>query len=302
MVDWQPLMGVLPPLSLQQWQYAFDQYKQFPEYKLVNATVAPGYFRFIYLMEYGHRLLGRIIGLVFFVPLIYFSLRGNLPGALKIRLFGLFILGAVQGGLGWYMVKSGLVDNPAVSQYRLTLHLLVAVLIYGYLLRCIVGLTQKPAADFIENCRPWGVAVLVMVFVMIGSGGFMAGTHAGFIFNTFPTMEGVWMPDQIWSMQPVWLNIFENPVAIQFFHRGLALIISITVLLMAIKMFSSADRGSALIPVILLFCLVLQIGLGISTLVLRVPVALGVAHQAGALILFGFLCHLFAKPFHFIRP
>lgn len=300
MVDWKPLMGIFPPISHQDWQAAFDQYKQFPEYKLVNSNVDLSYFKFIYLMEYGHRVLGRVIGLVFFIPMVYFTIMGNLPRTLKIRLFGLFTLGGIQGGLGWYMVQSGLVDNPAVSQYRLTLHLLVAVLIYGYLIRCIAGLLRTHQYQYISNNQRLGVFSIAMVFLMIGSGGLMAGTHAGFIFNTFPAMGGSWIPDQLFSMRPFWLNLFENPVTIQFFHRALALFITILILLLAVKLIRSSNGRSWFISVSLVFFLMLQVSLGISTLVLGVPVELGVAHQGGALILFGYLCLIFATPYQFL--
>ncbi len=303
MVDWKPLMGILPPIGEQAWQFAFDQYKQFPEYQLVNYQIGLDRFKFIYLMEYAHRVLGRVIGIVFFIPFIYFLVSQKLDKQLVPRLWFLFVLGALQGGVGWYMVKSGLVDNPAVSQYRLTLHLMVAVLIYAYLVRCIVGLVSLSWADSVSTLptsnitQAGGYIVLGSVLLMIISGGFMAGTHAGFILNTFPTMGGVWIPDHLLAIQPGWRNFFENAVTIQFIHRSLALVVFILVSVFAVQFYRSNKAHNFKIALFLILALLVQLTLGVSTLVFRVPVALGVAHQGGALVLLTALLIATSRPF-----
>jgi cytochrome c oxidase assembly protein subunit 15 len=286
MVDWKPIMGMFPPQGAQGWLDAFEQYKQFPEFKLVNHQFELQQFKFIYLMEYSHRLLGRLIGLVFFIPFLLFLVLGRLNKSLGIRLWGLFVLGAIQGGIGWYMVKSGLVDNPSVSQYRLALHLFVAVLIYAYMVRCIVGLVSKtPSVSIAAADRRLASGLLFFVLVMIISGGFMAGTHAGFIYNTFPTMGGRWIPDSLFVMQPWWQNYFENTVTIQFFHRVAALIIFCWVILLFVRIRNYKESFHQVSAYVLLAAMLVQVILGISTLLSGVPAFLGVAHQGGALLL-----------------
>jgi cytochrome c oxidase assembly protein subunit 15 len=286
MVDWQPLIGIIPPFGQAQWLAVFEQYKQFPEFQQVNASMELADFRFIYLMEYAHRILGRLIGLVFLLPFLWFLWGRRIQPALVTRLWLLFGLGAIQGGIGWYMVKSGLVDNPAVSQYRLTLHLVTAVLIYAYMVRVVVGLV-KSGSSRVDTDIPRGVGIFVLttILLMICSGGFVAGTHAGFIYNTFPTMGGDWIPDQVFALNPWWKNLFENPVAIQFVHRILALIVTALVLGYSFYLFRNSDRGSRAIALTMATAVILQVSLGITTLLLEVPVGLGVAHQGGALLL-----------------
>ena len=284
MVDWRPIMGVLPPLNHSAWQQAFLQYQQFPEFILINSQMELSEFKFIYLMEYAHRLLGRLIGLVYFVPFLVFLYLGKLNTNLVSRLWFLFALGAIQGGMGWYMVKSGLVDNPSVSQYRLTAHLIIAVLIYGYMVRIILGLYCSSDL-YSKKTRVYGLVLLGAILLMICSGGFVAGTHAGFIYNTFPTMGGTWVPDQVWEASLAWKNLFENPITIQFVHRGFALIILILGVGFSIILFRHANKSVRIYGVIVLIALLLQISLGISTLIMHVPVTLAVAHQACALVL-----------------
>ncbi len=284
MVDWQPVMGSIPPLTERAWQQAFAEYRQFPEYKLVNHSITLAEFRFIYLMEFAHRLLGRIIGLIFLAPFLVFLFLKKLPVALAIRLWLLFLVGAIQGIMGWYMVKSGLVDIPAVSHYRLTAHLLIAVIIYAYLVRMIIGLHSRRLSR--PKSAVWlGALLLGMVLLMIVSGGFVAGTRAGFIYNTFPLMGGQWIPDRILALSPAWENIFENPVTIQFIHRCLAAALLVLVVCYAGALARQGDYRMRACAVAVLLAGAVQIVLGIATLLLNVPVTLGVAHQAGALVL-----------------
>jgi len=281
MVEWDPIMGIVPPIGEAAWMEVFDKYRQSPEYLKVNMGMSLDGFKTIFYWEYGHRVLGRVIGLIYFIPLLFFLLRGMVPRHWYARLFGLFVLGGLQGVMGWYMVKSGLVDVPQVSQYRLTAHLGLAIVI----LACMFWF----ALDFLRGehrvsrassayLRSTALVVLV-VFIMMLSGGFVAGTKAGFIINTFPTMHGKWVPDGLFAVTPGWKNLFENPVMIQFLHRLLAVIVTCFVLVSFWLSSKQSFRTCNSLVVVVLF---IQIILGISALVLRVPVLLGAAHQAGA--------------------
>ncbi len=291
-VDWKPLLGTFPPLNHGAWIEAFDKYKQFPEYQIVNSDFSLSEFKYIFLMEYFHRLLGRLIGLVFFTPFVFFIVRRAIPPQLLGKLWALLLLGACQGLLGWYMVKSGLVDNPHVSQYRLTAHLLLAVVIYTWMLRLICGLLRKDSGATgamrvqIPNLTIGSIALLVLVILMIATGGLMAGTKAGFIFNTWPKMGSELVPDLLWSISPEWKNLFENPLTIQFIHRWLAMIVLVSVLLFSIRVIlldpRTLNKWVALLAIIAGFT---QVGLGIWTLLTKVPTVLGVAHQGVAMVL-----------------
>ena len=286
MVAWKPVTGIFPPLTQTQWFEVFNQYRQFPEYRLLNYGMEIEEFKFIYLMEYAHRMLARLTGMVFLLPFLGLLLWRKIDAVLIPRLWALFALGAIQGGIGWYMVKSGLVDNPAVSQYRLTLHLLMAVLILAYMTRLVVGLFCSQEINITNHTRDVpGVITVIVIFTMIASGGMVAGTHAGYIFNTFPTMGDSWIPAQLFAMTPVWINFFENTITIQFFHRILALIVAISILAYSLRIFRRNLGYDRLMSVLMIIAVTLQIGLGITTLIHAVPPVLGVAHQAGAMLL-----------------
>ena len=284
-VEWQPLTGVVPPLSALAWEDAFAQYQRYPEYQKLNRGMTLAEFKSIFWLEYLHRLWGRLIGIAFLVPCLYFALRGRIGRALIPKLAILFALGGLQGALGWYMVKSGLVDRPDVSQYRLSAHLGLAALIYGYMLWVALGLLRPRI--MVKGALPhYSVAVLGLVFVTLVSGGFVAGLDAGFAYNTFPLMQGQWLPEGLWLMQPFYRNLFENLITVQFMHRALAL-----ASLLAVGLLWFAARRSTLPAHArrachgLLGACALQITLGISTLILVVPLPLALAHQAGALLL-----------------
>ena len=293
MVDWRPLMGTLPPLTEQAWEQVFARYREFPEYQLVNRGMSMEAFRFIFYMEYFHRLLGRLVGVVFALPFFYWLARGTLPHWLRPRLWFALLLGGAQGLLGWYMVKSGLVDNPHVSQYRLTAHLMLAVFIYFWLLSLAMRLwwggTGLPLfRSLVDRLFRWASGLVALLLLMIGSGGFMAGTRAGFIYNTWPKMGDSWMPNQAWVMVPWWRNLTENPMAVQFVHRWLAVLVLVSVLGYALWVMRRAPLREVVVLGWLLLAMVpIQVGLGIATLLLSVPPILGVVHQGGALVLLG---------------
>ncbi|MCP4047566.1 MAG: heme A synthase, partial [Gammaproteobacteria bacterium] len=286
MVQWEPVMGTLPPLNQLQWENAFSLYQQFPEYKLKNSSMSLGEFKFIFWFEYAHRLLGRSIGVIFLLPFLLFLIQGKIARELAPKLVTMFILGGLQGLMGWYMVKSGLVDLPHVSQYRLTAHLALAIIIYAYMLWVALDLLY-PKVDRIANRansipRHMSLAIAFIVFVTCLSGGFVAGTRAGYAFNTFPLMNGRIIPPGLFDLSPAWRNLFENIVTVQFDHRLLA-----TLLFLVIPAFWWIARNAHREPGIrvglnlLLAALALQITLGLSTLLMVVPVALAAAHQAG---------------------
>ena len=286
MVDWQPLLGIMPPLNEIQWQEAFLLYQQYPEFKLLNKDMQLPEFKFIFFMEYAHRILGRIVGLVFFLPLIWVSLRSEFSVRFKLWLWFIFVLGGLQGLMGWYMVQSGLVDNPHVSQYRLTAHLLLAVFIYILLVRTAWGM-HLVRSGFVQIQRNSTLAwwSLIIVFLMLATGGLVAGTKAGFIYNSFPKMGDDWIPAMLFALQPWWLNFFENPVAIQFLHRWLAFGVLLLVVAFAFKLRSHRDGMTGQLATLMIAAVGIQIFLGIVTLLYKVPVSLGVLHQCGAIIL-----------------
>ena len=284
MVEWDPIMGFIPPMSKDEWLRVFELYRLSPEYLKVNAGMSLESFKGIFWWEYGHRVLGRFIGLVYFIPLVFFLVKGWIPSAWRLRLFGLFILGGLQGLMGWYMVKSGLVDVPHVSQYRLTAHLGLAVVIFIFMLWYALDFLRGWEKHERASKAYLGLTALsvVTVFAMMLSGGFVAGTKAGFIINTFPTMNGEWVPAGLWAMQPGWRNLFENAVTVQFVHRLMALLVVVVLVSSFIK--SRTELFNTYSGWVVL-ALVAQITLGISALVYVVPVALGAGHQAGAVAL-----------------
>ena len=291
MVTWHPA-GMLPPLDQLEWEREFEQYQQYPEYQVINRDMTLGGFKRIYWFEYSHRQLGRLIGLVFLFPFLYFWLRQMIPPGLAPRLLLMLILGGAQGVLGWYMVQSGLVNNPQVSQYRLTAHLLSALLIYGFILWTILGLDnarpyQPLARSLVAGWRKVSTIMLALVVLTIASGGLVAGLKAGKIFNSFPLMGGQLVPEGIGALTPWYLNLFENKVTVQFDHRWLAVITGISLLVWYWKGRNAFDdfqiqRSFKWIGMMVL----IQLALGIATLIFQVPVVLGILHQAGALVLF----------------
>ena len=289
MVDWKPIMGIIPPIGDKDWLLAFAQYKQFPEYQLVNKGMSLAEFQFIYYMEYIHRVLGRVLGMAFILPFLWFLVRGSLDGKLKIRLGVLLLLGACQGLMGWYMVISGLVDDPHVSHFRLTAHLMLAVVIFAYMIRLITLLLSQTDLVTRQNSRAHSLmstGVLVLVLLMIATGGLVAGTRAGFIYNTWPLMGGDLLPEMVFAMSPWWGNFLNNAIAIQFMHRWLAFFIAMLVIALAFMVLKQDRRRSARYAAVAsLVAIGLQITLGISTLVMQVPLSLGVLHRGGALLL-----------------
>ena len=288
MVDWRPLMGVLPPLNDDAWAVVFRSYQAFPEYQKVNAGMTLAAFKSIFWFEYAHRLLGRAIGIAFLLPFLFFLLTGHIRGRMVWRMVALFVLGGLQGFLGWFMVQSGLVDRPDVSQYRLAAHLGLAVLIYGCMLWTALSLLAPLSGVRKNTAVGVGLGLLVAwLFIVILSGAFVAGTDAGFSYNTFPLMDGRWIPPGLFDLGPILINFFENTITIQFTHRVFGVLTVAAVLLFWIlhRMMAVDGRFSRWMDVLALAAIA-QVLLGISTIVFVVPVPLAAAHQAGGLILF----------------
>jgi cytochrome c oxidase assembly protein subunit 15 len=291
-VEWQPLVGTLPPLSDAQWQETFAKYQLTPEFRQVNHAMGLAEFKGIFWWEYFHRLLGRAIGVVFLLPLLWFAARRRIPPGYGGKLAAIFVLGGLQGALGWYMVQSGLVDDPRVSQFRLTAHLGLALAIFAAMLLAGLSLLwpQRAALKMPPQraARRWAFGLAALVFVMALSGGFVAGIRAGFAYNTFPLMNGHLVPPEILMIEPWWKNFFWNMATVQFDHRAIAWLLAFLVPALWWKLRTvdgvptRARTGAGL----LLALLAVQISLGIATVLLAVPIPLAAAHQAGAVLVF----------------
>jgi heme a synthase len=336
--EWKPVVGVVPPLSAESWAAVFAKYREIPEYRAVHSLMNLDEFKGIYLWEYTHRLLGRLIALVYAIPFAWFLVRGRLPRRLVPPLCGILLLGFAQGGLGWYMVESGLADRAEVSQYRLVAHLALALAIYAAILWVALGIvrdaggatrepptlgnhsksswpgstqpsTSSPRApspvggswmpgsspgmtnggDSCLNRTGWrraGDAVLVLVALTILAGGFVAGTRAGLTYNSFPLMDGRLVPAGYAQLRPFVLNWFENIAAVQFDHRLLAVATAVVIMLVwAAGQRAVLPRPARVAVHGLLAIALLQVALGVTTLVFVVPLPLAAAHQAGAVLL-----------------
>jgi len=299
--EWQPVIGIVPPISPADWASEFAKYKAIPEYRVVHTAMNLDEFKGIYYWEYAHRLLGRLIGVAFAVPFLWFLARGKLSRQLAPPLAAILLLGFAQGALGWYMVQSGLADRIEVSQYRLVAHLALALTIYAAILWTALGLVRGPPSPGVSpGWRRAAEVVLVLVAVTILSGGFVAGTRAGLTYNTFPLMDGRLVPVGYDQLQPLYLNWFENIAAVQFDHRVLAVATATVIfMLWAAGLRSSLPKEARVALHTLLAAVVLQVALGILTLLLVVPVPLAAAHQAGAVLLLTagiFLRHTLRAP------
>jgi cytochrome c oxidase assembly protein subunit 15 len=281
--EWQPLVGTLPPLSHADWEALFARYRETPEFRLVNFDMDLAGFQSIFWWEWAHRLLGRLIGVVFLLPFLWFLAYRRIDRSLAWPLAGIFLLGALQGALGWFMVQSGLVDDPRVSHFRLAAHLGVALAILAAELWIALDLLA-PAPQRAGRAR---LHLPVAVFIMAISGAFVAGLRAGYAYNTFPLMNGHLVPPEILMLDPWWKNFLYNMATVQFVHRTIAWLLIVAV---PLAWWRAMRRPLAprqrLACHLLLAALVLQIALGIATLLAAVPVVLGAAHQGGAVLLF----------------
>jgi cytochrome c oxidase assembly protein subunit 15 len=288
--EWQPIVGTLPPLSQADWAEAFAKYRQIPQYEHVNRGMSLEAFKAIYWWEWTHRFLGRLVGAVFLLPFLYFLATARISRGLRPKLAGIFALGALQGAVGWYMVRSGLADRIDVSQYRLALHLGLAILILGALIWVALSLDPRregPALGWQRQAITAGLIVLLL-FVQILLGALVAGLKAGTAYNTWPLMDGRLVPGGLGAMQPWYLNLFENAMTVQFNHRVVAYALILAVLWHAWSIMRGTDGArSKASAAVLAVAVLAQAAVGIWTLLAQVPLALGLAHQAGAAALFG---------------
>jgi cytochrome c oxidase assembly protein subunit 15 len=316
--EWKPIIGTLPPLSAEDWLKEKSKYEATPEYKAFNYGMSMEEFRAIYLIEYVHRLIARLTGLIFILPLIYFTLRRKISKKVIIKLLVVLLFGMLQAFAGWYMVKSGLVDEPHVSHYRLALHLLLALIIFALLSYQFFDYQIKPKVvipvcdtgiytffrflkwipvsstgmtESVSNCSIYyAMLILILITIQIIFGAFVAGLNAGLIYNTFPLMDGHIIPNDLFFLGPIWLNIFENRVTVQFIHRALALLILVLTAILTIKNISAKPLY------VMLLAVIIQIILGVVTLLFQVPIAIAIAHQVFSFILFASslysLCYL----------
>lgn len=287
-VEWQPIVGALPPLDDAQWQETFAKYRATPEFRLRNHDMTLAGFQRIFWWEYFHRLLGRLVGVAFFVPFAWFLARRAVPAKLAWKLGGVFALGALQGAVGWFMVESGLVDDPRVSSLRLAMHLGLALAIYAAMLWLALGLLSDGRPGAVRGPKRHAAALAALVYLMMLTGALVAGIRAGLAYNTWPLMEGHWVPPEIMSIDPWWKNFVYNMATVQFDHRTLAVVIAIVAaaLWWRVRRDPSAGPGAKAWGNALAAAVALQLAAGISTLLLRVPLPLAALHQALAVAVF----------------
>ena len=291
--EWRPITGVLPPFSEADWRALFAKYRESPQFLKMFPDLTLAGFKSIFWLEYIHRLWGRLIGVVFLLPFLWFWIRGRIPKGYGPALVGLFMLGGLQGAVGWLMVASGLVDRPAVSHYRLTIHLALAIVIYAALLWTALGLLQRRGGlALARGNRGWARLVYTLVGVTILAGALVAGLRAGLIYNTFPLMGGALVPSDYWQSALGWINAFEKRAAVQFHHRVLATVTLLAILYLWWRVRSEGPgvrRAAALI----VGAVLLQYALGIVAILsfgqapppMAAAVTIGTLHQAGAMIL-----------------
>lgn len=288
--EWQPVHGVIPPLSVSEWQDEFAKYRQIPEYEQIKKGMSLEEFKVIYWWEWTHRLLARGVGFVFALPLAWFWLTGRLESHLKPKLLGILALGGFQGAIGWWMVASGLVDRVDVSQARLAIHLTFACLIFTAITVVARGLAPHSAPPARSPVQRFAGAVVLLILAQIFLGGLVAGLDAGMAYNTWPLMDGSWWPTGLGILEPVWRNFLENPKTVQFTHRMFAygLVLVIGGHMIATVRSKEANRTHARRSIVLMALVLLQALLGIVTLIGQVYSPIALAHQAMALVLLGF--------------
>ena len=287
-VEWKPVTGVLPPLTETQWTAEFDKYKQIPQYREVNRGMSLSQFKTIFWWEWAHRLLGRTVGAVFLLPFLFFLWRGWVGPGLRGRLWLLFFLGGAQGAVGWWMVSSGLSERVSVSQYRLAFHMTLACVIYAAIIWTVGRLKPAQPINAPSRLRTSAGILVVMTLMQIYLGALVAGLDAGMTYNTWPLIDGALIPsaDRLWFETPLWRNVFENALTVQFNHRMMAYLLLGFGIWHAIDVTrGTKDRAAKGLAHAFTFLLVVQAGIGIMTLLLVVPMSLALLHQAMAIAL-----------------
>jgi heme a synthase len=285
-VEWKPVTGALPPFGQNEWEQAFEAYKLIPQYKQLNAGMSLSDFKTIFWWEWSHRLLGRVIGAVYLLPFLYFLWRGGVGAGLKRRLWLIFGLGALQGAVGWWMVASGLSERVEVSQYRLATHLVLALLIFAAIVWTLRRLGDRPPLQALSRIKITAGLLVVLTFVQLYLGALVAGLRAGLVYNTWPTIEGGFIPSsaRLWFETPWWRNLFENALTVQFEHRMTAYLLFLLAAFHAIDLLQAKAPRTVINGALWLLAVVtLQAVLGILTLLNQVPILLALSHQAVAI-------------------
>ncbi|KPF43122.1 COX15/CtaA family protein [Rhizobium sp. AAP43] len=293
--QWKPIHGVIPPLSVAEWEEELQLYRQIPEYQQINKGMTLDEFKFIFWWEWAHRLLARMIGMIFALPLLYFWVRGRIEPSLRLPLVGLLCLGGLQGFIGWWMVSSGLSERVDVSQYRLAVHLMMACFIFAscvWIMRSLSPHSEEAAPS--AHSRMFAGILLVLTFVQIYLGALVAGLDAGYSYNTWPLMDGALVPGGLFVQQPAWINLFENPKTVQFIHRiGAYVLFAAVFLHMVQSLRGNANSTHARRSMVLFGLVTIQAAIGVLTLVTQVPLHAGLTHQGMALVLLAFtVAHL----------
>lgn len=287
--EWKPIHGVIPPLSVEEWEEELDLYRQIPEYQQINKGMSLDEFKRIYWWEWAHRFLARAVGVLFAVPFVFFLVTGRIERRLRWPLFGLFLLGGLQGAVGWWMVASGLVDRVDVSQYRLATHLTLACIIFAAILWVQRGLAPHSQTEAPARLRRFAGILVLMALVQIYLGGLVAGLDAGLSYNTWPLMDGAFIPGDVFAIEPLWRNFFENPKLVQLDHRLFGYLVWIAALAHMVLAFARAPGTTHARRSVILFGLVtLQAIIGIATLLMQVPFDVALTHQGGALVVLAF--------------
>ncbi|MEX0955732.1 MAG: COX15/CtaA family protein [Rhizobiaceae bacterium] len=287
--EWKPIHGVIPPLSDADWEEEFAKYRQIPQFEQLNSDMTLAEFKTIFWWEWAHRFIARGVGFLVALPLAFFWLTERLESHLKPKLVGLFMLGALQGAIGWWMVASGLSERVSVSQYRLAVHLLMACLIFTATLAIARGLAPHSAGPSDARNRRFAGWLVVAVLAQIFLGALVAGLDAGMTYNTWPQMDGRLLPDGLLVMEPAWVNLFENPKTVQFIHRLGAYALLVLAIWHAVTAWRAEwDSTHARRALVLLALVVAQAAIGITTLLLVVPLGWALAHHAFAIVLLGF--------------
>jgi cytochrome c oxidase assembly protein subunit 15 len=288
--EWKPIHGVIPPLNAAEWDEEFKLYQRIPEYQQINDGMTIDEFKGIFWWEWAHRLIARGMGVIFALPLLYFWITGKVERRLRWPLFGILMLGGLQGAIGWWMVSSGLSVRTDVSQYRLATHLIMACLIFASCMWIMRGLSphsDDPAPT--QSSHIWAAAIAIFALFQIYLGALVAGLDAGFTYNTWPLMDGSVVPSDLLIQQPAWINFFENPKTVQFVHRlGAYTLFALTLINMILALAAAPSTTHARRAVVLFVLVTVQATIGIATLLLHVPLHWGLLHQAGALVVFGF--------------
>jgi heme a synthase len=287
-VEWKPVTGVLPPMSREAWQAEFQKYQQIPQYRELNRGMSLDQFKTIFWWEWSHRMLARLVGAAFLVPFLFFLWRGWIERKLQIQLWLLFGAGALLGGVGWWMVASGLAGRVSVSQYRLAFHLTLASAIYAAIVWTALGLRSRTEIVTPRRLRISAVVLVVLTLTQIYLGALVAGLDAGFVFNTWPSIDGALIPsaERLWFERPAWRNLFENTLTVQFNHRMMAYLLWITAMLHVADVIRSKRGGAILLGALAVTALVtIQAGIGIVTLLLITPTPLALLHQAFGIVL-----------------